>query len=377
MADTSVDFSPMRFVDLEAQRKRIGANIDEAIARVLNHGQFIMGPEVEELENALSSMSGARHVVTCASGTDALLLVLLAWNIGSGDAVFVPAFTFAATAGAVALTGATPVFVDVDRDTFNMDPGSLEAAITAIDLRPAAVIPVDLFGLPCEYEGIREVARANDLPLLGDAAQSFGAKVGTRAVGTLADATATSFFPAKPLGAYGDGGAVFTEDDSIAATIRSLRVHGQGAHKYENVRIGTNARLDTVQAAVLLEKLKVFPEELDAREAAANRYAAALANKITAQRVPPGYRSAWAQFTIRVGERDDVAQSMKDVGVPTAVYYPTPLHQQPAYRGFPTSPPGLPVSEELARDVLSLPIHPYLTEEDQQRVIDAVIAAVG
>lgn len=376
MADTSVGVPPMRFVDLEAQRKRIGADIDEAIARVLAHGRFIMGPEVEELENALSSMCGARHVVTCASGTDALLLVLLGWNIGPGDAVFVPAFTFAATAGAVALTGAAPVFVDVDRDTFNMDPGSLEAAITATDLRPAAVIPVDLFGLPCDYEGIREAARSNDLPLLGDAAQSFGATVGNRAVGTLADATATSFFPAKPLGAYGDGGAVFTEDDSIAATIRSLRVHGQGAHKYENVRIGMNGRLDTVQAAVLLEKLKIFPEELDARDAAANRYAVALADRITPQHVPPGYRSAWAQFTIRVSERDDVASSMKEVGVPTAVYYPTPLHRQPAYRGFPTSPTGMPVSEELARDVLSLPIHPYLTEDDQQRVIDALIGAV-
>jgi len=262
------------FIDLGAQRERIGSRMDEAILRVVHHGKYIMGPEVHELEQRLARFCGARHCVTCANGTDALGLVLMAWGLGPGDAVFVPAFTFVATAEVVAWLGATPVFVDVLEDTFNMDPASLERAIEAaqgMELTPRAVIPVDLFGQPADYRQILPISETHGLWVLADAAQSFGAALDNRAVGTFGHATATSFFPAKPLGCYGDGGAVFTDDDELAATLRSLRVHGQGSDKYDNVRIGMNGRLDTMQAAVLLEKLAIFPAEIDARQAAADR----------------------------------------------------------------------------------------------------------
>ena len=272
---------PIAFIDLQAQRRRMGRRIEDAIGRVLEHGRFIMGPEVRTLEEQLAEFAGVKHVVTCASGTDALQLPLMAWGIGRGDAVFVPAFTFAATAEVVALVGATPVFVDVLDDSFNMDATSLEAAITSVAaqgrLNPAAVIPVDLFGRPADYDALLPVAERHGLRVLADAAQGFGATYGGKRAGSIGDAAATSFFPAKPLGCYGDGGAVFTDDDDVAAVLRSLRVHGQGADKFNNVRIGVNGRLDTVQAAILLEKLAIFEDEIAARQMVADGYAAGLA----------------------------------------------------------------------------------------------------
>ena len=370
----------IRFVDLQAQRRRLGARLDRAMAAVLDHGAFIMGPEVAELEGRLAAFCGARHVVTCASGTTALHMALMAKGIGRGDAVFVPAFTFCAPAEAVVLVGATPVFVDVREDSFNLDPAGLAAAIEtarAGGLRPAAVVPVDLFGQPADYRAIAPIAAANRLFLLADAAQSFGAELAGRRVGTLGDATAVSFYPSKPLGCYGDGGAVLTDDDDLAARLRSLRVHGQGADRYDNVRIGLNGRLDTLQAAVLIEKLAIFPDEIAARRRVADRYAAALAGLATVPRPIDGAASVWAQYTVLVDDRDAVAARLGAAGVPTAVHYRLPLHRQPAYRDFPAPPGGLPVAERLAGRVLSLPIHAYLDSDAQDRVIDALGDALG
>lgn len=370
----------LAFVDLQAQRARLGDRIERAIAGVLEHGQFIMGPEIARLEAELSEFSGARHAVTCASGTDALLLPLMAWGVRGGDAVFVPAFTFPSTPEVVALLGATPVFVDVDPDTFNLDPDSLGAAIAAsreAGLTPAAVIAVDLYGLPADYDAISPLAASEGLRLIGDAAQSFGGSLDGQPVGTLSDVTATSFFPAKPLGCYGDGGAVLTDDDDLADVLRSLRVHGQGSSKYDVVRVGINGRLDTMQAAILLEKLSIFADELEARERVAGRYTEALTGLVDTPTVPDGARSAWAQYTIRVDRRDDVVKALGEQGVPSAVYYPRPLHAQPAYENYLRAPGGLPVSERLAERVLSLPMHPYLDEAQQDRVIAALKDAVA
>jgi UDP-2-acetamido-2-deoxy-ribo-hexuluronate aminotransferase len=372
--------SGLPFIDLQAQRRHLGKRVDLAIARVLEHGQFILGPEVQELEQRLAEFCGARHVLSCASGTDALVLPLLAWGVGPGDAVFVPSFTFVATAEVVALVGATPVFVDVLADTFNMDPDSLEAAIAEAPkhgLKPRAVIPVDLFGQPADYGRLVPVARAHGLKVLADAAQGFGARLDGTAAGRFGDATGTSFFPAKPLGCYGDGGAVFTEDDGLIELLRSLRVHGQGRDKYDNVRIGLNGRLDTIQAAILLEKLAIFPEELTARERIAARYNAALRDVAKVPERMPGATSSWAQYTIRVAGRDQVAAQLKAQGIPTAIYYPIPLHRQTGYTHYPSAPGGLPVSERLADEVLSLPMHAYLEPETQDRIIAAVRGGVG
>jgi dTDP-4-amino-4,6-dideoxygalactose transaminase len=370
---------PIPFIDLQAQRRRLGTRIDAAIARVLDHGRFIMGPEVRELEDRLADFCGSRHAIGCASGTDALQLALMALGVRPGDAVFIPSFTFASTAEVVAILGATPVFVDVLRDTFNMDPASLQAAVTAVEneraLRPAGVIPVDLFGQPADYLAVERVADRHGLWILADAAQSFGATLHDRKVGTLARVTATSFFPAKPLGCYGDGGAVFTDDDDIAAMLRSVRVHGKGGDKYDNVRVGVNSRLDTLQAAILLEKLRIYGEEITARQRAAERYNAALGNVAAAPRLTAGATSVWAQYTLVLENRDAVARDLKAKGIPTAIYYPRPLHRQTAFQGFPGAPGGLPVSEHLAGRVLSLPMHPYLERETQDRVNDAVAAA--
>ena len=300
---------PIPFIDLAAQRRRLASRIDAAIARVVDHCQFILGPEVRALEDELAKFCGARHALSCASGTDALLLALMAKGIGAGDAVLCPSFTFCATAEVAALLGATPVFADVDAATFNISPASLRRAIATakrLGLKPKAVIPVDLFGLSADHDAISAIARAEGLFVLDDAAQSFGATYKGRRLGALADATATSFFPAKPLGCYGDGGAIFTDDDELADTIQSLRVHGQGTDKYDNTRIGLTGRLDSIQAAVLLEKLAIFPDEIDARHEIAQRYAKGLADVATVPREPEGYRSVWAQYTIRVefGVRD-------------------------------------------------------------------------
>jgi dTDP-4-amino-4,6-dideoxygalactose transaminase len=373
---------PVSFIDVGAQRRRLGKSIDDAVTKVLTHCQFINGPEVTQLEADLAAFSGAKHVVSCASGTDALLMVLMAKGVGPGDAVICPTFTFCATAEAVALTGATPVLVDVEETTFNMDAASLARGIATArqhGLTPKAVIPVDLFGQPADHDALNAVAAAEGLFILDDAAQGFGASYKGRRLGTFGLATATSFFPAKPLGCFGDGGAIFTDDAELADTLRSVRVHGQGSDKYDNVRLGLTARLDTMQAAILIEKLKIFEDEIAAREVVAQRYANSLANVVTVPRVVDHCTSVWAQYTIRLpnGERDAFAAALKAEGIPTAIYYPKSLHQQTAYRHFPVAGGGVPVSERLSEDVISLPMHAYLDEETQDRVIKAVRGALG
>ena len=374
---------PVPFIDIAAQRRRLGTAIDEAVTRVLTHCQFINGPEVTALEAALADYSGARHVVTCASGTDALLMVLMAKGVGRGDAVLCPSFTFCATGEAVALTGAVPVFVDVDEASFNMDVNSLKRGIATArqrGLTPKAVMPVDLFGQSADHDAIAAVADAEGLFVLDDAAQAFGAKYRGKRLGTQALATATSFFPAKPLGCYGDGGAIFTDDAALAETLRSIRVHGQGSDKYDNVRLGLTGRLDTLQAAVLIEKLKIFEDEIAARNRVAARYARGLGNLVTVPQLAAGCTSIWAQYTIRLPkgvDRDGFAAALKAQGVPTMVYYTKSMHQQTAYKAFPVADGGLPVSEQLSDDVISLPIHAYLDEAAQDRVIEAVRGALS
>lgn len=366
---------PIPFIDLAAQRLRLGGRIEAAIARVLEHGQFVFGPEVEALEAALADHAGVGHAVTCANGTDAISLILMAHCVGPGDAVFVPAFTFCATAEMPALHGATPVIVDIRDDDFNMCPVSLEAAIErarALGLRPRMVMPVDLFGQPADYPAIAEIAEHAGAIVVADAAQSFGATRGGRRVGTMAQATALSFFPSKPLGAYGDGGAVLTDDREFAERLRSLRMHGQGKDRYDHVLVGLNSRLDSIQAAVLLEKLAIFPDEIAARDRVAGRYSQALAGTVRVPSIPPGTSSVWAQYTLRAPARDALRAALQAAGIPTAVYYPRPLHQQEAYRRFPTATPALPVSEAASAEVLSLPMHPYLSDGDQDRVIATI-----
>jgi dTDP-4-amino-4,6-dideoxygalactose transaminase len=374
--------APIPFIDLAAQRQRLGRAVDDAVARVFAHCQFILGPEVATLEAELAAFCGARHALTCGSGTDALLLVLMAKAIGPGDAVIVPSFTFCASAEVVALTGATPVFADVEEASFNLDPKSAERALATarrLGLKPKIIMPVDLFGQPADHTAISALARAENLFVLDDAAQSFGASWQNRRVGTLADATATSFFPSKPLGCYGDGGAVLTDDDELFDVLHSLRVHGQGADKYDCVRLGRNGRCDTVQAAVLIEKLKIFPDEIAARERIAQRYCTRLAEVARVPRLREGATSVWAQFTLRIpgGRRDALASALKSQGIPSAIYYRKPVHAQDAYRRFPVAEGGLPVSERLAGEVLSLPMHPYLDEPTQDRIIEAVRRALG
>jgi dTDP-4-amino-4,6-dideoxygalactose transaminase len=374
---------PVPFIDIVAQRRRLGSAIDEAVSRVLGHCQFINGPEVAQLETELAAFSGAAHVVSCASGTDALLMVLMAKGVGRGDAVLCPSFTFCATGEAVALTGATPVFVDVDETTFNMAASSLERGIAAarrIGLKPKAVIPVDLFGQSADHDSIAAVAAAEGLFVLDDAAQAFGASYKGRRLGRSGLATATSFFPAKPLGCFGDGGAIFTDDGDLAETLRSVRVHGQGADKYDNVRLGLTGRLDTMQAAILIEKLRIFEEEIAARNQVAARYAQGLGNVVSVPRLAAGCTSVWAQYTVRLPEgcdRDSFAATLKAQGIPTAIYYPKSMHQQIAYRDFPVADGGLPVSEKLSADVISLPMHAYLDQPTQERIINAVRGAFG
>jgi dTDP-4-amino-4,6-dideoxygalactose transaminase len=374
---------PVPFIDIAAQRRRLGKSVDEAVGRVLAHCQFINGPEVTQLEAALAAFSGAKHVVTCASGTDALLMVLMAKGVGRGDAVLCPSFTFCATGEAVALTGATPVFVDVDEATFNIDANSLKRGIATaqkLGLKPRAVIPVDLFGQSADHDAIGAIAEAEGIFVLDDAAQALGASYKGRRLGTFGLATATSFFPAKPLGCFGDGGAIFTDDGELAETLRSVRVHGQGSDKYDNVRLGLTGRLDTVQAAILIEKLKIFDDEIAARNKVAARYAQGLGNVVTVPRIASECTSVWAQYTIRLprgSDRDSFAAKLKAQGIPTAIYYPKSMHQQTAYRDFPAADGGLPASESLSCDVISLPMHAYLDEPTQERIIKAVRGAFG
>ena len=372
---------PIPFVDLQAQRRRLGDSVEEGMRRVLTHGQFVMGPEVGQLEKALSDFCGVPHVIACGNGTDALNLAMRALGIGAGDAVIVPAFSFSASVEAVLLVGATPVFCDVQTESCNIDITSMAGAVATAreaGLNPRAVMPVDLFGLPADYASLDAAAASHGLAIVADAAQSFGASRGNRQVGTFGTIAATSFFPSKPLGCYGDGGAIFTADAEAAALLRSLRQHGEGRDRYDTVRIGINSRLDSLQAAVLLAKLSIFAEEIELRQKVAERYSAALADVVAVPVIDRKARSVWAQYTIKVDNRDRVAAGLKAVGVPTAIYYPRSLNHQPAYRGYPTVAGGVPVAEALAQRVLSLPCHPYLDLATQDYIIDqlrAVIAA--
>lgn len=373
--------TPIAFIDLQAQRKRLGAPLEAAIKAAVEGGQWILGPQVAQLERDLAAFAGVRHAVACANGTDALLLVLKAWGVGPGDAVFVPAFTFAATAEVVALAGASPVFVDVLPDTFNMDPASLEAAIALVKkagaLTPKVVMPVDLFGQPADYAALAPIAAREGLKLFCDTAQGFGGHLDGKRAGAIGEAAATSFFPAKPLGCYGDGGACFTNDDGLKDLLLSLRMHGQGADRYEHVHVGYNSRLDTIQAAILIEKLKVFDEEIGLREQVARRYNAAFAgnNHITPPTVIPNARSTWAQYTLKVTGRARFQAGMKERGVPTAVYYPLPLSRQKAYGHYPSAP--VPVTAALCGQVVSLPMHPYLDAATQDRIVAAALASAA
>jgi len=373
--------NPIPFIDLQAQRRRLGPALDAAIRCAVEGGQWILGPQVAQFEKDISAWAGVKHAIGCSDGTDALLLLLRAWGVGPGDAVFVPAFTFVASAEVVVLAGAVPVFVDVLPDTFNMDPVSLEAAIAMVKrdgkLKPKVVMPVDLFGQPADYRSLAPIAKREGLKLLCDTAQGFGAVMDGKRAGSIGDAAATSFFPAKPLGCYGDGGACFTNDDGLKEKLLSLRMHGQGRDRYEHVAIGLNARLDTIQAAILIEKLKIFEDEIEKRNAVAQRYTSAFANsnRIKTPVVLEGVTSTWAQYTLQVADRARFQADLKQAGVPTMVYYPIPLSRQPAYAAYPGV--ATPVSEALCGHVVSLPMHPYLDEDAQNRVIDAVLATAG
>jgi dTDP-4-amino-4,6-dideoxygalactose transaminase len=378
----------MPFVDLARQQHRILPDLERRIFTVLRHGQYILGPEIEELERKLAVCAGVKHAISCASGTDALLLALMAYGVGPGDAVFTSPFTFISTAEVISLLGATPVFADIHPRTFNMDPGCLEAAIRACRennpgiyplpaasmnsstrLEPKGIIPVDLFGLPADYDRVNAVAAEHGLFVIEDAAQSFGAEYHGRRAGSLGDIGCTSFFPAKPLGCYGDGGALFTEKADLAERMLSMRVHGKGKDKYDNERIGLNGRMDTLQAALLLPKLAIFPEELAARNRVADRYTELLSKNESLQTpwIPSGLKSAWAQYSILTDRREAIQSALGAKGIPTAVYYPKPLHLQTAYASLGYRQGAFPVSESAARRIVSLPMHPYLTDDQITR----------
>lgn len=370
--------APIQFIDLGAQRAKLGPSLDDAILKVVHGGQYILGPEVNELEKRLAEWAGSKHAITCANGTDSLGLYLRAKGVKQGDAVFVPAFTFVATAEVVAWFGASAFFVDILEDTFNIDPKSLEKAISEAKsqgLNPAGIIAVDLFGLPADYPAIEKIAKDNNLWVMADSAQSFGASLNGKPVGSWGNVTSTSFFPAKPLGCYGDGGALFTDDDELAELLLSLRFHGKGDDKYDNVRVGQNSRLDTMQAAVLLKKLDIFKWELQERQKIADRYDAGLCDLVKTPKLPDGYTSAWAQYTMILDEgtnRNNLIDKCKEHGVPTMIYYPIPLSKQKGYAHCPSVSTGVPVSENLAARVFSLPMHPYLDEATQDYIIDTV-----
>ncbi len=371
------------FIDLASQQARIRERIDHNLATVLDHGAYIMGPEVLAIEARLAKHAGTKHCISCSSGTDALILALLAEGLRAGQGVIVPSFTFAASAEVMPVLGAVPVFAEIDPQTFNLDPAGLGAAMTAASaagIEVVGIIGVGLFGQPADYPAIGAFAAANGLWVIDDAAQSFGAGWDGVPVGQLAGQTCTSFFPAKPLGCYGDGGAVFTDDDEKAEIMRSCRVHGMGRTRYENIRIGMTARLDTMQAAVLDAKLDIFEDELVHRQQVAERYAAMLGNLVETPRLADAATSSWAQYTIKLpqgADRDHIAGVMREHGVPTAVYYPVPMHQQPPYRNFPVADGGLDVTSDLCARVLALPMHPYLEASVQEQIAAALATALG
>ena len=382
----------MQFIDLAAQQKRIRDKVEANIKAVLDHGKYIMGPEIKTLEQRLADYVGVKHAIGCASGTDALLMALMALKIGPGDAVFTSPFTFIATAEVISLLGATPGYVDINPETFNIDPAKLDQAVSALKandsnlhplpitdnpspLIPKAVIGVDIFGLPAEYEHVDAVAREHDLLVIEDAAQSFGAELNGTKAGSFGNIACTSFFPAKPLGCYGDGGMCFTDDDELANIMESVRVHGKGDHKYDNVRIGINGRLDSLQAAILLAKFDIFPEEIELRQQVANRYATLLGAdpQIKVPSIPPGATSAWAQYSILATDekqRTQLQNNLKEDGIPTAIYYRQPLHLQSAFSSLGYQKGDFPISEDCARRIFSLPMHPYLREQDQKKIAE-------
>lgn len=367
----------MQFIDLGAQRERISDKLNAAIQAVVADGRYILGPQVAEFEKSLAQYVGVKHVIACANGTDALMLPLMAHNIGPGDAVFCPSFTFAATAEVVALRQAEPVFVDIDPDTYNIDVRSLEAAIEMVvsegRLKPRAIIPVDLFGLPADHNAIRKIAEKYNLVIIEDAAQGIGGKLGNEMCGSFGHVASTSFYPAKPLGCYGDGGAMFTNDDELAETLRSLAFHGKGESQYDNVRIGVNSRLDTIQAAILIEKLAILEDEMEKRQVVARRYNDGLRSVVKVPEISSGSRSAWAQYAIETDRRDELKAHLGKEGIPSVIYYVKPLHQQAAYSHYQSSPLGMKVSEEVPARILCLPMHPYLSTEDQDRIIKTIV----
>ena len=389
----------MQFIDLAAQQNRIRDKIEANIAAVLDHGKYIMGPEIKKFEKRLADYAGVKHAIGCASGTDALLMALMAYQVGPGDAIFTSPFTFIATAEVISLLGATPIFVDIDPETYNMDPAKLDSAIAALKsndtdvhplpitnnplpIAPRGVIAVDIFGLPADYERFGAIAEENKLFLIEDAAQSFGAGLGGKKAGSFGNIACTSFFPAKPLGCYGDGGMCFTDDDELANIMESVRVHGKGDHKYDNVRIGINGRLDSLQAAILLAKFDIFPEEIELRQQVANRYNAMLGPnpQIKVPSIPAGATSAWAQYSIlAVDEKQRTAlqDQLKEAGIPTAIYYPRPLHLQSAFSSLGYSEGDFPISEDCARRIFSIPMHPYLKEEEQNIIAGVIGKCCG
>ena len=360
------------FIDLKRQQQKIRSELDCAIKNVLDHGKYIMGPEVSIFEKDIRDFCNSKYAITCANGTDALTMVLMAWGIGPGDAVFVPNFTYVATAEAPAQLGATPFFVDVNEDTFNMSFESFKSSISdaiKLGLNPKVVIPVDLFGRPSNFEEINQIARSKNIKVLIDAAQSFGGNYKGKCVGSMGDATTTSFFPAKPLGCYGDGGAVFTQNKSLSELLNSIRFHGKGDEKYDNVRVGINSRLDTLQAAILIEKLKIFRQELELRQKVADFYNSELSGIFNVPRIDNDFKSSWAQYTLIVENRDELQKKLNKNGIPSVVYYPKSLSQQEGYKDYPCSSSGLKISEELANKVLSLPMHPYIELNELEKVV--------
>jgi UDP-2-acetamido-2-deoxy-ribo-hexuluronate aminotransferase len=362
----------MEFIDLKTQQLKIRKSINTRMAKVLDHGQYIMGPEISELEDVLSKYVGSKHCITNSSGTDALLLAMMAMNIGPGDEVITTPFTFFATGEMVSLIGAKLVLVDIDPDTYNLDPKKIEAAITS---KTKAIVPVSLYGLSADFDPINEIAAKYNIPVFEDAAQSFGATYKGKKACSLTSVGCTSFFPSKPLGGYGDSGACFTNNDELARKMKELRVHGQES-RYNHTQVGINGRMDTLQAAILLAKMEIFEEEVRLREKIGTRYTQLIGNKLKVQKVPTGYTNVYAQYTVEVDNRKDVQAKLQEMGIPTAVHYPIPMHLQPVYQNIGYKKGDFPHSENAANRVMSLPMHPYLDEKTQDEVLAVLFKAI-